>query len=58
MSATVPNSGLTPGDIIVCNGSRALVEDVYESSSLPGFIAVETPLGVLYLDPELDSEIE
>lgn len=47
-----------PGDILVKGTSRLTVENVEKSSSMPGFLAVETEFGTLYLDPELEFEVE
>ena len=47
-----------PGDVLVQGTSRLTVENVEESSSMPGFLAVETEFGTLYLDPELEFEVE
>lgn len=53
---TVQNSKLTPGDVIVCGDSSAVVDDTF-ASSYTGLWGVETPLGTLYLDPEQCSEV-
>ena len=47
-----------PGDVLVQGTSRLTVENIEESSSMPGFLAVETEFGTLYLDPELEFEVE
>lgn len=48
----------TPGDVLVNGTSRLTVQNVERSSSMPGFLAVETEFGTLYLDPELEFEVE
>ncbi|SDH40087.1 hypothetical protein [Microbacterium sp. 77mftsu3.1] len=51
-------SELTPGDVLVQNQHRLTVDDVTTSSAMPGFLMVQTDFGYLYLDPDLDIEIE
>lgn len=47
-----------PGDVLVQGTSRLTVQNVERSSSMPGFMAVETEFGTLYLDPEQDFVVE
>lgn len=37
--------------------SRLSINDVEESSVMPGFIKIENPFGVLYVDPEQEFEV-
>lgn len=48
----------TPGDVLVNGTSRLTVQNVERSSSMPGFLAVETEFGTLYLDPKQEFEVE
>jgi hypothetical protein len=54
-----PNDELVAGDVLVQGASRVNVtENPSPSSAMPGFMAVETDFGVLYLDPEQTSFVE
>jgi hypothetical protein len=52
-------NNLVSGDVVIGSaGGRTLVENVEPSSAMPGLLAVETEHGTLYVDPELEVEVE
>lgn len=58
VSRTVTNFDLQVGDVLIGgHGSRVTIDDVEPSSSMSGFMAVETEFGTLYLDAELESDV-
>jgi hypothetical protein len=51
-------SAIESGDVLVgSSGGRTLVEDVADSSAMPGLRRVETEHGHLYMDPEAEVEV-
>lgn len=46
------------GEILVQGTSRVAVHNIEHSSTMPGFMAVETDFGTLYLDPDQEFEVE
>jgi hypothetical protein len=55
----ISNFDLESGNILVgeSSGTRITIEDASPSSSMPGFMIVETEFGCLYLDSEGESRI-
>ena len=47
-----------PGDMLVQGTSRLTVDNIERSSAMPGFMAVDTEFGTLYLDPEQEFVVE
>lgn len=55
------NSEIKDGDVLISRGSDSIIvatSDAEDSSAMPGLTRVECALGVLYLDPDGESEIE
>lgn len=65
MTTTIENtkfisvSDLTSENVIVLeNGTLNITGGISASSTMSGFIVVETEVGSLYLDPETEIEVE
>lgn len=57
-TTTKLTSELTAGDVLAHGSQRVTVNDISESSAMPGFLMVETDFGNLYLDPAAEHEVE
>ena len=54
-STITPGAMLIPGQALLGDGGTYLtIDNVEPSSAMPGFMAVETEAGTLYLDPEIE----
>lgn len=57
---TISNTDLVPGMEFAIDGvadGGLLIEDVRESSALPGLLALTVEMGTLYVDKDLESVI-
>lgn len=57
---TISNTDLVPGMELAIGGiteGGLLIDDVYESSTSPGLLALEVEVGTLYVDKDLKSDI-
>ena len=54
-STVTLGENLIPGQALLGDGGAFVtINDVARSSAMPGFMAVETEVGTLYLDPEVE----